>query len=309
MAVGTASTAAGGPPGGRGAGGPQRPGERRLRKVIVPELAGQLYRDACIVLQQAGLPPPLARYVEAYADDNTVVEQYPIRGQLVDSTTVIQVSVAKQSWVRYLPQIFQLTAGNENHLLHEFLWVFQQENDKITDVLDRLPALFRPAETEPHFLPWLSSWIALQLESEWPIEKQRRWLRRAPALYSVRGTKYALEQLLEMYTGFKPEIFENTWPFDAFRVGVTSEVGISTVVLPPMNLAHCFVVQLPQPAAAFGDDQIVRIHRVIQAEKPAHTNYFLTFLDQAAMDDEDHGFIIGEAHMEGEDDVDWSTAP
>ncbi|MBM4342483.1 MAG: hypothetical protein FJ100_03805 [Deltaproteobacteria bacterium] len=275
----------------------------------MPELAGLRLRDAAIVLQQAGLPPPLPRYVEAYADPNTVVDQFPIRGQLVDSTTVTQLSVAKQNWVRYLPQIFQLTADNENQLLHEFLWVFQQEQDKIGDVLDRLPSLFRPHETEPHFLPWLASWIALQLESDWPIEKQRRWLRKAPALYSMRGTKYALELLLEMYIGLKPEITENAWPFDAFRVGVTSEVGISTVVLPPMNLAHCFVVKLPQPASAFADDQIIRIHRVIQAEKPAHTNYFLTFSDQAALGDEDHGFVIGEEHLVGEDDVDWSNAP
>lgn len=275
----------------------------------MPELVGLKLRDAGIVLQQAGLPPPLPRYVEAYADENAVVEQYPIRGQLVENTTVVQVSVAKQNWVRYLPQIFQLTADNENHLLHEFLWIFQQQHDRIGDILNNLPALFRPLETEPHFLPWLASWIALQLESDWPVEKQRKWLRHAPALYSMRGTKYAMELLLEMYIGVKVEIVENTWPFDAFRVGVTSEVGISTVVLPPMNLAHCFVVKLPQPATAFPDEQIIRIHRVIQAEKPAHTIYFLTFADQGEMQDDDHGFVIGEQHMEGEDDVDWSNAP
>ena len=307
MAVATTASALAAA-GGRGAGG-ARPPERRLRKVIMPELVGLRLRDAMIVLQQAGLPPPLPRYVEAYADQNAVVEQFPIRGQLVDSTTVTQLSASKQSWVRYLPQIFQLAADNENHLMHEFLWIFQQEHDKIGDLLDRLPSLFRPHETEPHFLPWLASWIALQLESDWPVEKQRRWLRKAPALYSMRGTKYALELLLEMYIGVKPELLENVWPFDAFRVGVTSEVGISTVVLPPMNLAHCFVVKLPQPASAFTNDQIIRIHRVIQAEKPAHTVYFLTFADQGEQADDDAGFVIGEEHLVGEDDVDWSNAP
>jgi len=304
MAIGSVQPAAGGRPGG---GAPQRPGDRRLRKVIVPELAGLRIDDARIVLRQAGLPPPLPRYIEAYADEDTVVEQLPIRGQLVDSTTVVQVSVAKASWVRYLPQIFQLTTGADNQLLHEFLWVFQQEHDKITQVLDRLPSLFRPHETEPHFLPWLASWIALQVDAEWPIEKQRRWLRCAPALYGMRGTRFALERLLEMYTGLRPEIIENSCPFDAFRVGVTSEVG-GSVILPPLNLAHCFVVQLPQSASALGDDQIIRIHRVIQMEKPAHTVYFLTFQDQAQVEADDVGFVIGEAHLEGEADVDWTTA-
>lgn len=297
----------------RGPAGPSRPGgrpfDRALRKVIVPELATLRYSDACIVLQQAGLPPPVARYIEAYAEEGTVVEQSPMRGQLVDSTTVMQLAVAKQSWMRYLPQIFQMQAANENQLLHEFLWVFQQLYDKIGDNLDRLPSLFRPQETDAHFLPWLASWMALHIEADWPVEQQRRWLRRAPALYSIRGTRVALEQLLEMYVGIQPQIFENAWPFEPFRIGVTSEIGITSVVLPPMNLAHCFVVKLPQPASHFSDDQIIRIHRVIQAERPAHTMYFLTFADQGQLEEEDHGLVIGEAFMEGDSDFDWTEAP
>jgi hypothetical protein len=119
--------------------------------------------------------------------------------------------------------------------------------------------------------------MALQVEADWPLEQQRRWLRHAPALYAIRGTKQALQTLLDMYLGTPPVILENQWPFEPFRIGVASEVGISTTVLPPMELAHCFVVQLPEPAEHYSDEQIVRIHRVIQAEKPAHTQYFLTF--------------------------------
>jgi phage tail-like protein len=249
---------------------------RRPRKLVVPELTGLRWADACIVLEQAGFPPPTPRYVEAYTDDNTVVAQTPVRGQLVDGTTTCELAVAKRSWLRFLPQIYQNT-GAENALLHEYLWIFQQLNDRVSQVIDRVPQLFRPLDTEARFLDWLAGWIALHLDPDWPDEKKRKWLRFAPTLYSIRGTKAALTALLEMYVGVKPEIRENEWPFEPFRIGVSGEIGVSSTILPPMNLAHCFVVHLPMASDALSDDQIIRVHRVIQAEKPAHTVYFLTF--------------------------------
>lgn len=280
-------------------GGPSRP-DRRPRKVVVPELTGMPFADACIVLEQAGFPAPMPRYVEAYATDDEVVAQAPIRGQLVDSTAVCELAVAKSSWVRFLPQLYQESTSGENHLLHEFLWIFQQLQDRIAHTIDHVPELFRPLETEARFLDWLASWIALHLDPDWPDEKKRKWLKFAPTLYSIRGTKAALSALLEMYIGVKPDIRENEWPFEPFRVGVSSEIGTTSTILPPMNLAHCFVVRLPMASEALTDDQIVRIHRVIQAEKPAHTNYFLTFEQKQTTYELDPFMTIGE-EMLGEE--------
>ncbi len=274
-------------------GNPPRGGQR-VRKLVVPELTGMPYRDACIVLEQAGFAPPVPRYMQAYALEGHVVGQTPIRGQLVDGTTVCELSVAKQSWVRFLPQLFQEQTSGDNHILHEYLWIFQQLNDKVTQVVDRMPQLFRPLETDPRFLDWLASWIALHLDPDWPEEKKRKWLRFAPTLYSIRGTRAALTALLEMYVGVRPEIRENDWPFEPFRVGITGEIGVSTTILPPMDFAHCFVVHLPMADNALTDDQIIRIHRVIQAEKPAHTNYFLTFEQQEQSYDSSPFMTIGE---------------
>jgi phage tail-like protein len=273
---------------------PPRAGERRAKKLIVPDLQGMPYRDACVVLDQAGFVAPTLRYVEAYAADFQVVTQQPIRGQLIDSTVSVEVSVARQSWVRFLPQLFQNGADGGNQLLHEYLWIFEQLHDRIVGQIDRVPQLFRPLDTEPHFLHWLASWIALQLETDWPEEKKRHWLRYAPALYSIRGTRPALQALLEMYTGVRPEILENEWPFEPFRVGVSSEIGITSTILPPLNFAHTFVVRLPLPPGSLTDDQIVRIHRIVQAEKPAHCIYFLTFTQAEELVDLEPFMTIGE---------------
>ncbi len=276
---------------------------RRARKLVVPDVSGLSIDNAQIVLQQAGFKRGIPRFVRDYEADGTVVSQAPLRGQLVDSDSPIQLNVAKQSWLRFLPQIFQDTSADPEALLLNLLYIFQQIHGSVTTKIDNIASLMRPLEAPPEFLPWLASWIALQLESDWPEEKKRKWLRHAPALYNIRGTRRALELLLEIYTGVRPSIIENDWPDEAFRVEVNSVIGESSTILPPMNLNNCFIVELPMAPAEVTDEQLVRIHRVIQAEKPAHTSYFLRF--KAPDDAVDWGafWVVGEDTMMGEDDL------
>lgn len=274
---------------------------RRPRKLVVPDVSGLLLADAQIVLTQAGFSEGVGRFVQDYATEDTVVSQSPARGQLVDSDAPILLSVAKPSWLQFLPQVFQSSADQPGSQLRELLYIFQQLHETVTSKVDLIPKLLRPLEAPPEYLPWLSSWIALQLESDWPEEKKRRWLRHAPALYNIRGTRRALELLLEIYTGVRPTVIENEWPDEAFRVEVNSTVGETSTILPPMNLNNCFIVELPMQPAEVDDEQLVRIHRVIQAEKPAHTNYFLRFKAPEASEDWGSFWVIGEDTMMGEE--------
>jgi len=206
----------------------------------------------------------------------------------------IELQVSKLSWMRFLPQIYQVSSDENNAFLQNLLWIFQQIHDSVRTQIDDVHTLFRPADAPAEFLPWLAGWIALQLEDDWPDEKKRRWMRAAPALYHIRGTRKALELLLEIYIGVRPRILENEWPQGAFRVEVSSVIGESSTILPPMNLTNCFVVELPLEAKSVSDEQIIRIHRVIQAEKPAHTTYFLRFEAQEEVDDWGPFMTIGD---------------
>lgn len=273
--------------GGRGIG-------KRPRKLVVPDVGGLALADAQIVLAQAGFAPGIPRYTTSYEPENTVVGQQPGRGLLVDSSTAIELQVSKLSWMRFLPQIYQVSSDENNAFLQNLLWIFQQIHDSVRTRIDDVHLLFRPADAPAEFLPWLAGWIALQLEDDWPDEKKRRWMRAAPALYHIRGTRKALELLLEIYIGVRPRILENEWPQGAFRVEVSSVIGESSTILPPMNLNNCFVVELPLEAKNVSDEQIIRIHRVIQAEKPAHTTYFLRFEAQEAVDDWGPFMTIGD---------------
>jgi hypothetical protein len=42
------------------------------------------------------------------------------------------------------------------------------EYSPIKDVIDELPKLFKSWSTRPEFLPWLASWVALDLDRRGP---------------------------------------------------------------------------------------------------------------------------------------------
>ena len=263
----------------------------RPRTLVLPDVTGLALADARAVLDAAGLSVQrggaalVVRYVTAYAPEWTVVQQTPAPGQLVETSSPVEVHVSRASWLRHLPHMYT-AAGQEHAFLGQFLRIFEHLHDQTSDALARVPDVFRPLETETAFLPWLATWVAVHLEPEWPEQKKRAWLRLAPTLFARRGTRRALELTLEMHLGFTPVIEENAWPDEPFRVGVASTIGVTSTLVPELQLAHCFIVRLPFPAATLTPAELARIHRVIHAEKPAHTAYSLVFAtpDTAARD-------------------------
>jgi len=57
-------------------------------------------------------------------------------------------------------------------------------------------------------------------------------------------------------------------------------LGLDSVVLPPVDIAHTFVVTMPVRFTDVTADQVVRIHQIIKMEKPAHTHYYLRFFEE-----------------------------
>ena len=59
-----------------------------------------------------------------------------------------------------------------------------------------------------------------------------------------------------------------------------ARIALDSVVLPPVELAHCFVVTMPIKFEEVTPELVIRIHQIIQLEKPAHTNYYLQFTEE-----------------------------
>jgi phage tail-like protein len=251
----------------------------------MPEVTGLPLRKARLLVENAGLVVDTISFQESYETRDTVLSQKPQRGQMVYSGDKVTLTVSRESYVKWLPSIYQRTDLNGRNFFRDFLWILQHLFGSIEEQLDIIHAFFDPYEAPEKFLPWLASWSAMVLEEDWPIEKKRRLIRKAIELYRIRGTVKGLKLFISLFTGHEPEIKENIWPFRGWRIGVTSDIGIDSVVLPPVNLAHVFIVEMPVGYKDISPESVIRIHEIIQMERPANCQYYLRFAVEEGRDD------------------------
>lgn len=126
---------------------------------------------------------------------------------------------SQSSYLQYLPAIF-----SRDPYLGKFLRPFEDVLSAYNWLLADVDRYFSPALTDPEFLPWLATWMALVLDEEWDEADRRRLIAEAVELYRWRGTVTGLQRYLEIYTGLVPEIREWRWP-GGMQIGVASRIG------------------------------------------------------------------------------------
>ena len=75
--------------------------------------------------------------------------------------------------------------------------------------LDCLDAYLDPLTTPADFLPWLASWVGVELDETLPAPWQRAIVAAAGSLHHVHGTREGLVRLLELVTGGSVEVRES----------------------------------------------------------------------------------------------------
>lgn len=255
------------------------------RVVRVPDVAGKTLEKAQILLEDVGLKKIVVLYRESYEDRDTVLDQRPARGQMVYETTEVTIWVARRGYLEHLPAIYRRSDAVGRNLVRDMCFIFEHMFDSVDTNLTDGWRFYDPHVAPPEFLQWLSHWTAFSVDLDWPEEQKRALVKRAVDLYRIRGTKRGLTLFLKLFTGHEPDIQENTWPFKGFRVeGEGAEQGariaLDSVVLPPVDLAHCFVVTMPIKFEDVTPELVIRIHQIIQLEKPAHTHYYLQFTEE-----------------------------
>src|SRR3569833_2332819 len=206
--------------------------------VRMPDVVGLPLRKARLLVTNAGLVVDAITFQESYETRDNVLAQKPMRGQMVYAGDKVTLTVSRESYVKWLPSIYQRADLNGRNFYRDFLWIIQHLFGSIEEILDVIHQYFDPYEAPEKFLPWLGSWSAMVLEEDWPIEKKRRLIRKAIELYRIRGTVKGLKLFISLFTGHEPDIKENQWPFRGWRIGETSEIGTDSVVLPPVHPAH-----------------------------------------------------------------------
>jgi phage tail-like protein len=115
-----------------------------------------------------------------------------------------RVEFPRISLRRYLPAVFAEDPTGAD-FTDRFLCVFDTTLRSIERQVDYEAALFDPLSTPARpdpktgvdFLSWLASWVGITLDRQWPEWKRRQFLKRAPALFRLRGTREGLwRQLL-----------------------------------------------------------------------------------------------------------------
>jgi phage tail-like protein len=247
------------------------------RVVRVPEVLGLSLKKARIIVEDAGLALDAVLYRESYEERDTVLDQRPARGQMIYEGSPVTLWVARRGYMEHLPAIYRRSDAVGRNVVRDICFLFEHMFGSIDEILAESHRYYDPHECPPEFLDWLASWTAMVLEMDWPEEKKRAILKRGVDLYRIRGTKRGLVLFLKLFTGHEPLIAENEWPFKGFRVGGDARIGLDSVVLPPVERAHCFVVTMPVKFTDVSPEMVIRIHRIIQMEKPAHTQHYLRF--------------------------------
>ena len=175
------------------------------------------------------------------------------------------VEYPESVYLQYLPAIYRQDA-----FLRRFLLIFESVLAPLERVVGTLPFYTEPGLTPEKFLPWLSHWVGLSLDSAWPIERRRALIASAVEIYRWRGTRHGLKLHIKAYTGVEPLIQEY---YEGFVLGRESALGLTTQLVAEARSPLLFVVTVPVPDPAVVDPHVLRT--IIEEDKPAHTTYRL----------------------------------
>jgi len=119
---------------------------------------------------------------------------------------------------------------------------------------------------DPHLAPddfvdWVASWVGVDIDETWPLDRRRQLVEDVVALYRIRGTVAGLAAHLHLYTAATPEILENggcRWSQEADSPLPGTADAVMAVRL-----------RVPDPALINRST----VDRIVAASRPAHLAY------------------------------------
>ena len=138
--------------------------------------------------------------------------------------------------------------------------------------IDGLADLFDPWRAPPELLPWLASWVALELQPDWNAYQTRKFIADIVPIYQQRGLKQGLLTYLDIYatTRAKPRI-----AIDDGEALVKACVGDSGA-LELQPLAFSQVVTFPDPLPGAAPTTVGVLLHPTAVATDADGSYFVT---------------------------------
>lgn len=197
-----------------------------------------------IVAEVIAPPPPVAASVFAPpASAARIPDADEITAVAKRETYPAPMPVDQRSrYLTHLPSIFQ-----EGDFIGRMLLIYEAIWEPLEQRQEHVAMYFSPTTCPAEMLPWIASWLNLELDAHWPERRRRELLHEAMQLYRWRGTRYGLTRLLEICTGQSVQVTEDPERPFVFRI------------------------TMPQ----YSDVSRDFVERVVRAHKPAHVGYVL----------------------------------
>jgi phage tail-like protein len=120
------------------------------------------------------------------------------------------------------------------------------------------------------FVDWLASWIGVDIDETWSLERRRRLIQDAVGLYRIRGTGLGLQAHIKLYAGITPTIEES---------GACAWSPTANTPLPGSVDPHLTVrLTIDDPAGI----NRTTVNRIVGASRPAHLPYELDIAVEGA---------------------------
>jgi len=123
--------------------------------------------------------------------------------------------------------------------------------------LDAIEAYVDPWLAPEDFLTWLAEWVGIPVDEDLAIERKRALVANAAAIATWAGTARGIADLVETYTGYRPDIE------DSGGTGFSALPGGEM----PGSDDHTLTVRLTLPAGVTIETE--RIQRVLSHALPA----------------------------------------
>jgi phage tail-like protein len=160
-----------------------------------------------------------------------------------------------------LPAAFQ-----EDDFCQRMMSAFDEVLAPLFTTLDCFDSYLDPELAPVDFVDWLASWVGIDIDETWTLERRRRLIQNAAILYRIRGTAAGLAAHVRLYSGFNPQIEES---------GGCAWSQTSDTALPGSPRPHLTVrLRVDDPA----DVKRTTLNRIVAASRPAHVPYELEML-------------------------------
>jgi phage tail-like protein len=234
-------------------------------------------------------------------------------GHDTPTVSAVRVHYPRRSHIGLLPAVYS-SDDAARRFLERFLSVMQTQLEPVERTIRDMAGLFDPDSAPPGMVDLLSSWLAVPVEGDRDVARQRALVRTISGTLTRRGTPDALRRYVRAHLAHLTgqDLVEDHFPhvvegyrernhlmltareplggrlalwgpgqvgrLQLDRFAREGEVRLVTTGDPARDLfhhyAHRFRVVIPAPWVRTAADERI-VRRAVEAEKPAHTSYEL----------------------------------